>query len=214
MLWIIALCLLMAMQGLCSGAAASAGPCRPEGTSLIVERGDRLALVDPASLAMREIPVDPEAVQLAGQWRQVLDGLSSPIWGVTRTAVERARRIEVVDSRDGSLVFDVSFLRRIELSASAVSPSHQFVIYVQSNNVASEVTILDAKTGISRLVTIAHAADLAAFAIGIVFSPDERCAAVSMERVGGGGAETWLIGLESGSVDRLPFDGSFALLWM
>ena len=214
MRWIIALCLLCALPGSWPSASASIDPCRPEETSLIVERGDRLALIDPESLTIRDIPVDPDAVELAGRMRRVLNGLRSPRWQVAHSADERTRRIEVVDTRDGSLVFEVSFTRRVELSATSVSPSHRFVAHVQSNNVASEVTILDAQSGASRLVTISHDAVLAAYAIGIAFSPNERCAAISMERADGIGAETWLIALESGAIAQLPIEGLFALMWI
>lgn len=213
MRWIIALCVLAAIPGPWL-AAASNDPCRLEGTTLIVERGGRLALVDPGSLTIRDVPVDSDGVALAGMLEEVLNGLRSPRWQVARTADEETRRIEVIDSRDGSLVFDVSFTRRIELAATSVSPSHRFVVRVQSNNVASEVTILDAQARAYRFVTIPHGAVLAAYAIGIAFSPEEGCAAISMERAGGGGAETWLIDLDSGALARLPVENIFALIWI
>jgi hypothetical protein len=62
-------------------------------------------------------------------------------------------------------------------------------------------------------VRLAHAAPLAAYAIGLTFAPDEHCVAVSMERIGGPGAETWLVDLRTGTVDKVAIPDLFVLDW-
>jgi hypothetical protein len=214
MRWIVASCMLLAAPATWISANAFTDPCRVEGTSLLVEQADRLAIVDPATLAVQDTPLDPEFVRRAAAMRAVLDEVSWRRWQVVRTADERVHRITVFDSGDGSLVFDLSFSRRMELAASAVSPSHRFVIHVQANNVASEATILDAQSGDSSFATISHHSDIAAYAIGIVFSPDELCAAISMERADADGADTWFVDLESGAVIRLRIPDIQVLDWI
>lgn len=214
MRWIVVSCMLFAAPATWNSANASTEPCRLEGTTLLVQQADRLVIVDPATFAVRDTPLDPELVRRAAAMRQVLDEVIWRRWHVVRTADERVREITVFDSSDGSLVFDLSFSRRIELAASAVSPSHRFVIHVQANNVASEATILDAQSGDSRFATISHHAEIAAYAIGIVISPDELCAAISMERADADGAETWLVDLASGAVTRLRIPDIQVLDWI
>lgn len=207
------LCVLLAMPEFLN-AQGFTESCRPSGTSLIVEHETRAALVDIAMPSAMVIPPEPGILRLAGKVQQALDGLGPARWRVVRTADDRAQTIEVRDTGDGSLIFERSFTHRIELAASAVSPSSRFMIHLQANNVASEVTILDAYTGVTRVVAISHNADLAAYAIGIVFSPDDQCAAISMERAGAAGAETWLLDLRSGAVAQLSIPDIFAIVWI
>ena len=207
------LCVLLAMLEFLN-AQGFTESCRPSGTSLIVEHETRAAIVDTAMPSAMVIPLEPGILRLAGKVQQALDGLGPERWRVVRTADERAQTIEVRDTGDGSLIFERSFTHRIELAASAVSPSSQFTIHLQANNVASEVTIFDAYTGVTRVVAISHNADLAAYAIGIVFSPDDQCAAISMERAGAAGAETWLVDLKSGALAQLSIPDIFAIAWI
>ena len=133
---------------------------------------------------------------------------------MVRIADGAGTRIVITDALTGRVVLDERFARRIELAASAVSPDGRFTVYVQGNNLATEVTILDALQASVRLVRIAHDADLAPFAIGIVFSPARACAALSMERVGGPGPEAWLVDLEGGAVSRLDSSGASVVDWL
>ena len=211
---IVVFCLLLAMPGLGNYTNASIGSCRHEGTFLIVEHERRASLIDLATLSSMDIPLDPDLVRISTRVQRVLYGFGPARWRVVRIANEREFTIEVIDTRDQTVILMESYSRRIELSASAVSPSSRFTIHLQANNVASEVTILDARDGVTRLVTIPHDADLAAYALGIVYSPDERCAAISMERAIGDGAETWLVDLESGRTLPLSVPDIFALNWV
>lgn len=210
---VVALCILLVAPGAWRGIAAP-GPCRQSGTTLLVEHRDGLALVDPVSFELRALPVDPEAARVAGNAQEMLERLAFPTWRVIRTSDERGRRVRVVDSRGGEQVFDLVFEHRIELPAISSSSSGRFTLHVQANNVASEVTILDAWTGRIKVIEIPHDAPLAAYAIAVAFSPDERCVAVSMDRVGGDGAETWLIDLQPGGVERVPVADAFVLQWL
>jgi hypothetical protein len=133
---------------------------------------------------------------------------------VVRTSGERAFRIDVMDGLTGDRVFDESFDRRIELATAAVSPSGRFTVHIQGNNIASEVTVLDALSGERWYRELPHDARLAAFAIDAVFDADETCVAISMERVGGEGGETWLLDLRSGEVQALPVADVFAIAWI
>ncbi len=189
------------------------GACEEPGGVLLLEHGDGMAIVDPASFTMHELALDPEVPRVAERARDQLTGIVPGRWHVERTPGDGGLRIEVIDRWSGDQVFDISFARRIELAASAVSPSGRLTVHVQANNIASELTLLDAHTGVSRRVDIRHGAQLAAFAIGVAFSPGERCVAISMERAGGGGAETWLVDPESGEVLPLPLTDIFVVAW-
>lgn len=212
--WIVVICLLLSMLAFRNYANAFTDACLHEGTFLIVEQHGSAAMVVPSSLAAVAVPLDPDLIRLSASVQQSLDGLGRKQWHVVRTADERGLRIDVRNTGDGSLIFDRSFNRRIELSASAVSPSNRFTIHLQANNVASEMTIFDARDGVTQLVTIPHDADLSAYALGIVFGPDEQCAAISMERAGSDGAETWFVDLEPGRQSLLPLPDIFALDWV
>ncbi|MBA3274299.1 MAG: hypothetical protein H0T72_00785 [Chloroflexia bacterium] len=212
----VALATLLLLAGIwlpLSSQPSPAGACQDPGGFLLVEHGDGTALIDPASFATHELPLDLDLVRVAERARDLLTSIVPGRWHVERTPEEDGLRIEVIDRRSDAQVFDVSFARRIELAASAVSPSGRLTVHVQANNVASEVTLLDAQTGVSRRVDVPHDARLAAYTIGVAFSPDERCVAISMERVGGEGAETWLVDPESDDVLALPAANIFVVAW-
>lgn len=179
-----------------------------------MERDNAVVLVDPQTLSVRELPVSADVARIAERGQALLTGIVPGRWRIERTSLDGGLRLEVFDRHTGETVFDVAFARRIELATASVSPSGRFTVNVQANNIASEVTILDAGTGIGRRVDIPHDASLAAFAIGLAFSPGEGCVAVSMERDGGDGAETWLLDLESGDARALPVRDVFVLSWL
>lgn len=180
---------------------------------LVGERAGRVILVELPDAIVHETSVAPEVVSQGARARRRFQRFAFPRWEVARTIDEQGRRIVVRDPRSGDIRFDVTFPNRIELATSAVSGAGRFSVFVQSNNVASEVTLLDAETGARRMVRLAHDAPLAAYAIGITFDPGERCVAISMERIGGPGAETWLVDLDTGSVEQLTIPDLFVLDW-
>jgi hypothetical protein len=162
---------------------------------------------------VRETGIAPEVVRQAARARRRTQQLAFPRWVVDRTIDEAGRRIVVRDPRNGDVRFDVTYPNRIELATSAVSGTGRFTVFVQSNNVASEVTVLDAESGARRTIRLPHDAPLAAYAIGITFAPGKRCAAISMERIGGPRAETWLVDLRTGAVEQWAIPGLFVLDW-
>lgn len=191
----------------------SPGGCGDPGALLIVEQGSDVIAIDPLTVAARIVPVGPDAVRIAERGWRVLRGAVPAPWRVLRASDATAQRIEVYEQATGDRVFGVAFPRRIELSTAAVSPSGRFTVHVQANNVASEITVLDAGRGMQWRREIPHNARLAAYAIGVAFSPNGACAALSMERDGGEGPETWLLDLESGDVSDPPLANVFVLGW-
>ena len=195
------------------GSPSPARGCGGPDGSLLMEDGSGLVLVNPGSLAVRRVPFSPEAVRIVERGWNRLNGVIPARWLVERTSDDTGRRIAVYERQTGDTVFDLAFDRRIELSTDIVSLSGRFTVHVQANNNASEVMILDAQSGHTRRLGIPHDARLAAYAIGVAFSQGETCAAISMERVGGKGAETWLLDLESGVVYQLPVPDAFVVAW-
>jgi len=196
------------------GDRAMTDGCASPGFSLLMERDGALLAVDPHTHTFRELPIHPEVGRIVAQGQALLTRIVPGPWYVEWGSDDEAHRIVVTDRRTGVRVVDVSFDRRIELSTAVSSPSGRYTVHVQGNNVASEVTILDARAGTGQRVRIPHDARLAAFAIGVAIGPDETCAAISMERAGGQGAETWLLDLTSGEVQVLPVPGAFVLGWV
>ncbi len=213
---VLVLVALMAVLSPCLANAAKRGieRCEQPGTAMIAEQGERVVVVDPGTGIVQPLPLEPGFVESVARARRFGEAITPSRWVVARTADEHGRRIQVFDMRHGEQVFDVRFDLRIELATSAVSPSGRYTVYLQSNNIASEVTILDAATASQRTVRIEHGAPLAAYAMAIVFSPDQECAAISMERVGGDGAETWLLNLGSGEIERVPAQDLFVRDWV
>jgi len=196
------------------GSPSPAGGCDDLDASLLMERGSALLLVNPRTLAVRDVPLNPDVARIVERDRKWLGGVVPARWHVARSSNDREQRVAVYDRQSGETVFDVAFARRIELSTAVVSSSGRFTVHVQANNIASEVTILDAQSGTTRSLDIPHDAHLAAYAIDVAFSPDETCAAISMERIGGDGAETWLLDLASGDVRPLPVPDAFVIGWI
>ncbi|MDQ3653549.1 MAG: hypothetical protein M3457_00530 [Chloroflexota bacterium] len=201
-------------RGAWQGSLSPAGGCNLLDASLLMERGSALQLVNLRTLAVRDVPLNPDVARIVERGRNLLEGVVPARWHVARTSNDLEQRVAVYDRQSGETVFDVAFALRIELSTAVASSSGRFTVHVQANNVASEVTVLDAQSSTTRSLSIPHEARLAAFAIGVAFSPNETCAAISMERVGGDGAETWLLDLESGEVRPLPVPGAFVLGWI
>jgi hypothetical protein len=195
-------------------AGRLAGVCEQPGTILIAEQDDRVVAVEPATGNVRHLAIDPRVVEKVARARRLGASLMPSRWQVERTADERGRRIQVFDSVRDEQMLDELFELRIELAMSSVSSSGQYTVYLQSNNIASDVTILDAANAIQRTVGIVHDAPLAAYAMAIVFSPDQHCAAISMERIGGDGAETWLLDLATGGIATLPVADVLVLDWV
>ena len=200
-------------RGAWQGSLSPAGGCDLLDASLLMEHGAALQLVNPRTLAVRDVPLSPDVARIVERGWNLLKGVVPARWHVARTSNDREQRVAVSDRQSGETVFDVAFARRIELSTAVVSSTGQFTVHVQANNIASEVTVLDAENGVSRQVELRHDERLAAFAIGVAFSPGEECAAISMERVGADGAETWLLDLASGDARPLPVPDAFVIGW-
>ena len=181
--------------------------------SLLVEHGSGLVLVNPGTLVIRAVPFRPDVARFVERGWNRLEGVLPPPWHVEQSTDETGQRIVVYERQTGGTVFDVAFTRRIELSTAKVSSTGRFTLHVQANNIASEVTILDAQSSSARSLDIPHDARLAAFSIGVAFSPAETCAAISMERVDGIGPETWLLDLVSGDVRQVPVMDAFVVAW-
>lgn len=162
--------------------------------------GERVIVLDPATSREMATPWSSEQAALlliGASWR---DAFGPDEWVVRRTSSARAYHIEVGERATGETVVAMDFDRRIELATSVISPSSRLTVFIQANNLASELTLIDAATASVQSLTIPHDAPLAAFSIDAAFSSDETCLAVSMERSGGPGPETWLIDLDTGVV--------------
>ncbi len=186
--------------------------CQDPGAFLLVEQGDAVIAIDPLTQAGRAVPVEPDVVRVVERGWRMLHGAVPAPWHVVRTSEASSRRIAAYDGQSGAQIFDVAFARRIELSTAVASPSGRFTVHVQANNVASEITVLDAGRGAQWRRYIRHDARLAAYAIGVAFSPNGSCAAILMEREGVG-PETWLLDLESETLSD-PLVDAFALGWV
>jgi hypothetical protein len=191
--------------------AFSAAPCVSAPGALVGEQRGQVVIAQDG--AVQALLLDPATVRRAVRAREWFAHRGFPRWSVRQASDEDGRSFLVTDRETGTDIFDVTYAYRIELAHAASSLSGRFTVVVQSNNVASEVTVLDAATGQSRLSLIGHDAPLAAYAIGIAFSPDEACVAISMERVNGPGAETWLLDLATGEVSALAIPDLFVLDW-
>lgn len=153
----------------------------------------------------------PDGIVAALAWQRLLDRFVNPVWTAEADATGAGFAFRLVDG-DGITAVDASFGRRIELAASKTSPRGRFLVYVQGNNKASEVTVLDALTQQHWTVNLRHDAGLAAYAISIQISPDERCVAVGQVRADGSPAQSWLVDLETKAVAG-PVAG-FAVGWV
>ena len=122
-----------------------------------------------------------------------------PLWSLDTSSSASGFEFRLAD-RDGDVVLAAMFERRIELAASQSSPSGRYLVFVQANNLASEVTVLDAARQSTWNVDLPHDADLAAYAITIVVDAAEQCVAIGQVRADGRPAETWFIDLESRQV--------------
>jgi hypothetical protein len=191
-----------------------AASCPSSASLLLAERGGRTIGIDPGTFAAIPLPVAPGVIESTADARRAFAELAPPKWTVTRVPSDRAFRVVVKARATDQVVLDESFARRIELATVASTPDGRITLFVQANNIASEVTILDAETGTVRQARIRHGADLAAFAIAIVYSPDHRCAAISMERVNGPGAESWLLDLATGEPRTIPVNDVSVLDWV
>ena len=205
--------LSLALGGSTAARATGAG-CDAPGTTIVADAGSSLVGVNPATGATADLPGQGTAAGRGWRARDVSQVPWPPRWSVARTADAAGTHIVVTDPETGVVVLDARFGRRIELAASAVSADGRFTIHVQGNNIATEVTILDALTASTHRVRIAHNAGFAPVAIGIAFSPAGACAALSMERIGGPGPETWLVDLGDGSVARLESAGILVVDWL
>jgi hypothetical protein len=178
---------------------------------LFLERESQGFVLDPARGEAAPIDLSPATIEYLLRPFGLADPFIAPQWDVQRASGPDAYAFTVHDPGTGELIISATFERRIEIAASTVSPTGRFTVFIQSNNLASEITVLDASTAERRDVRLPHGEKLAAFAIGSAFSRDESCLAVSMERVGGNGPETWLVSMETGSVSSvIP---GFVITW-
>jgi hypothetical protein len=200
--------------GLIQGVPATAGtPCVAPGTVLFGIAGGKPIAFTPNGMPY-EIPLMGDLEWRAWVGRQSLAPPGPPRWSVERVASDRAVTVRIVDTLDGQVVVQASFAKRIELAASAVAPDGRYALYLQGNNVASELTILDARNGTRRTVFLPHNAELAPFAITFAFAPSMECVAISLERVFGRGPETWLVDIASGATRQLDLDGLTVERWV
>jgi hypothetical protein len=161
----------------------------------------------------RTAPV-PGVVVMAAETVRSFGELFHPArWDVLRTYDEVGLRLRIVDRDRTQVVFDAMFPRRIEIAATAVSPSGRFVVHVQANNVASELTLFDAGNASRRDLRIPHDAPLAAYAMTLTFSPDGACLAISMAREDQL-SESWLIDLRQPKLAARPIGDVFVLAWV
>jgi hypothetical protein len=161
----------------------------------------------------RTAPVPGVVVMAAETVRSFTELFHPARWDVLRTYDEAGLRLRIVDRAQDRVVFDTTFPRRIEIAATAVSPSGRFVVHVQANNVASELTLFDAGNASRRDLRIPHDAPLAAYAISLTFSPDGACLAVSMAREGQP-PESWLIDLRQLELTVTPIADVLVLGWV
>lgn len=199
--------LLGSMTSPVNSLAQPAAPCAQTPRQLLLSRDDEVLLLFPGTTEILPTRLTTTQARFLtadlpfGRWPVPQE------WQVERTSQPHAYLIELRNRATGEMVLSATFQRRIELAMSVVSPSGRFVAYIQANNLASEVTLMDAATAAMQTVRIPHDAPLAAYAMHAEISPDERCLAISMERSGGPGPETWLIDLASGEVsDRIAGD--------
>lgn len=158
-----------------------------------------------------DLPVSAGFVISNLAWQQVLDAFTVPDWTVEAEA-DGAGFVFRLIGDEGDTAIEATFARRIELAASMSSSSGRFLVYVQGNNLASEVTVLDALARESWTVELRHDAGLAAYAINIAIDPEERCVAIGQVRADGSPAQSWLVDLETQRVAR-PIDG-FIVGWV
>ncbi len=177
---------------------------------LFLEHDSQAIIVDPGGPSA---PVDlaPATIEHLHRPLSLPATMIPPRWEVARASGPDSHEFTVRDPDTGGAILSATFERRIEIAASTVSPTGRFTVFIQANNLASEITVLDARTGERRDLRIPHDEELAAFAIDSAFSRDESCLAVSMERVGGNGPETWLVDLETG--DAGPAMPGFVIAW-
>ncbi|HEV2067157.1 MAG TPA: hypothetical protein VGR08_09985 [Thermomicrobiales bacterium] len=161
----------------------------------------------------RAIPVPDVIVTAIETVRAGLEPFRSPRWVTQQSRDESGLRLRIIDRSRDRVVVDSVFPRRIEIAANADSPDGRFVVHLQANNVASELTVFDAGAGIRKDLRLPHAAPLAAYAMSLTFSPDGSCLAVSMTRAGNL-PETWTVDLRQPVLTARPLGDVFVLAWV
>lgn len=180
------------------------------GVALVENAGGRWALV----AATRSVAVPlPDLAVFGLTLGQSLVSLPAR-WVVDRYSGPNATSFRMIDRSTRAVVLETSFVRRIELAASASSADGRFFVHVQANNLASEVFAFDGMTLNRRTASLRHDARLAAFAISLTFSPDASCLAISMEREGDPTPGTWIIDLTANALKPVWVDLGFVLAWL
>lgn len=208
--WQVALTTLLLLAPASPAASVDRVCAATSGLLAIQDDDSQFALHDPGSGS--SVTISPGLAQVATVETYVLNAATVPGWSISSTSSEQGYRLQVTDQPDGTTVFDTTFEHRIELATSAHSRTGRFTVFLQANNQASEVTIFDAQFRERRELRLHHHATLAAYAIGLSFSSDEACLAVSLERAGGPGPETWLIDPLTGAAEG-PMAG-FVRAWL
>jgi hypothetical protein len=157
-----------------------------------------------------QVPVPAAMMTAVSAWSGFRSALEPRHWEVNATTNQAGYSYEI-SGPNGSTVLQAAFARRIELAASTVSASGRYTVFVQANNVATEVAILDAERVTRWTRLLPHNATLAAFAISMHFDPAEECLAISEQRAAGAGPETWYVDLETRQVSQ-PVPG-FVVAW-
>jgi len=183
----------------------------PPGAVLVGDAsGQRFLVLLPGG---RVIPV-PDGIAVAIERISAgLESFHAPRWVTQRIQDETGLRLRIIDRARDRVTVDTVFRRRIEIAAIAESPDGRLVVHLQANNVASEVTIFDAETGVRKALRIPHDAPLAAYALSLTFSPDASCLAVSMTRAGHL-PETWTVDLRQPVLTATPLGDVFVLAWV
>lgn len=211
---LFALVLSLALLGLQGEVTTSASVGCASPSLLVAEQGGATIGIDPRTHGTQLLSVSPDLAGFAMHLRTGFWRVLPHQWQVMPSSRASGTRVQIANRSTGATVFDVAFRRQIEIASLAISPTARYTLYIQSNNEASEVTVLDAETGTQRLVRIPHHATLAAYAIGTVFDPAERCVAISMQRADRPGAESWLVDLDTGDVSPVPLPDLWVLDWV
>ncbi|HYI25608.1 MAG TPA: hypothetical protein VD767_09380 [Thermomicrobiales bacterium] len=207
------LVLVLVFSQLQGSADASTDPCFAPGTVLVENLDGEIRGWSPSGVPV-SLPGTGTVEMVHWRGRQIPGHPGPHRWDVARDARDGVVTLAASDALTDEVVYRESFTSRIELAASTVSPSRRYAVYLQGNNIASELTVLDARTGTAETAYLAHNADLAPFAIGFAFRPGEACLAVTLERANGPGPETWLIDLNGLHVSQVSFGGAFVDRWL
>lgn len=184
----------------------------PTGEVLVMDAGNQWWVLDLVSGHAEEI--QPGAARALTWQLEWTDRLRPATWSVERLSTGDGTCVQVRDNATNDLLLAYQFPRRIEVAASAVSPSRRWVAFVQGGNRASDLTVLDAERRRISTARFWHGAELAPYAITVHFSPDERALVASMTRAPEGHPETWTVSLADMVETRVGPEVGMVLAWL